>query len=250
MKGVDISHYQKGLTIRQIKNAGCDFAIMKLTEGSALVDNMAFGFYHEAYELGFPVGCYCYSHAVTPEQAGREAEFLLKTINGFPMPCGIFLDIEEPEQLALSHKTLIDMVLAWYDRIADAGYVPGVYGSESSLWVRINPKELPGDMLVWAARYGRSPDMPCDIWQSGDSGSVPGFKGAVDTDEARSERFRMLVKESFQPQQAAAGGRSDPIVMQMQACLRYAGYWQEKIDGIRSETFRERLCEYARGDAS
>ena len=31
MKGVDISHYQKGLTIRQIREAGKDFAIIKVT---------------------------------------------------------------------------------------------------------------------------------------------------------------------------------------------------------------------------
>ena len=90
MRRVDISHYQKGLSIKQIKDAGNEFAIIKLTEGNFLIDSAAFAFYHEAFTLGFPAGCYCYSHATTAEQARREAEFLLKTINGFPMPCGIF----------------------------------------------------------------------------------------------------------------------------------------------------------------
>ena len=57
MKGVDISHYQKGLSIKQIKDAGSEFAIIKLTEGNFLIDSAAFGFYHEAFTLGFPVGC-------------------------------------------------------------------------------------------------------------------------------------------------------------------------------------------------
>ena len=244
MRGVDISHYQKGLTIRQIRDAGNDFAIIKLTEGCSLIDSAAFGFYHEAYELGFPVGCYCYSHATTPEQARREAEFLLKTINGFPMPCGVYLDAEEPKQLGLSHEELCAVARGWCEAIAEAGYVPGAYGSEYSLWAKLRPEELPEGTLIWAAHYGREPDMTCDLWQTSDSGRVNGYAGAVDTDEARSERFRTLVKEySPRPQ---AREKPDPIVTQMQACLRCAGLWPEEIDGLDSGMFRERLREYAR----
>ncbi len=193
MKGVDISHYQKGLSIKQIKNAGNDFAIIKLTEGNFLIDSVAFGFYHEAFTLGFPVGCYCYSHAVTPEQARREAEFLLKTINGFPMPCGIFLDVEEPKMLELDYQQLLSVLTTWCETIRAAGYVPGVYGSEYNLWAKVSPEDLPADALVWVAHYGKEPDVACDLWQSSDSGHVDGYKGNVDTDEVRSVRFETLV---------------------------------------------------------
>lgn len=250
MKGVDISHYQKGLTIRQIRDAGNEFAIIKLTEGNFLIDSAAFGFYHEAFTLGFPVGCYCYSHAATPEQARREAAFLLETINGFPMPCGIFLDVEEPKQLGLEYQALLSVVLAWCEAIKAAGYVPGVYSSEYGLWAKISPNDLPDGTLVWVAHYGKQPDVPCDLWQSSDSGSIDGMTAAVDTDEARSERFRTMVKESAKPPRAAAEEKRDPIVMQLQACLRFAGYWQGEIDGVRSGRFRERLCEYARDEAN
>lgn len=197
MKGVDISHYQKGLSIKQIKDAGNDFAIIKLTEGNFLIDSAAFGFYHEAYELGFPVGCYCYSHATTPEQARREAEFLLKTINGFPMPCGVYLDVEEPKQLGLDYQQLMSVLLAWCSAITDAGYVPGVYGSEYNLWAKISPEDLPADTLVWVAHYGKEPDVACDLWQSSDRGMVPGYSGSVDTDEVRSAYFEALVLRGY-----------------------------------------------------
>lgn len=248
MKGVDISHYQKGLTIRQIRDAGCDFAIIKVTEGDCLTDSAAFPFYHEAYELGFPVGCYCYSHAVTPEQAKREAAFLLKTINGFPMPCGVFLDAEEPKMLGLPRGALPDLAGAWCEAVSEAGYVPGVYGSEYNLWAKLRPDELPEGALVWIAHYGAEPDVPCDLWQSGDSGKIGGFNGAVDIDEVRSRRFETMVKQAVQAPQTAAESRPDPIVMQLQACLRYAGYWPGEIDGVRSEAFMKRLHDYAQGE--
>lgn len=197
MRGVDISHYQKGLSIKQIKDAGNDFCIIKLTEGNFLIDSAAFGFYHEAFTLGFPVGCYCYSHATTAEQARREAEFLLKTINGFPMPCGIFLDVEEPKMLGLDYSALMSVLTTWCDTIRAANYVPGVYGSEYNLWAKVSPEDLPPDTLVWVAHYGKEPDVACDLWQSSDRGHVDGYSGNVDTDEVRSGYFEALVIRGY-----------------------------------------------------
>lgn len=196
MKGVDISHYQKGLTIKQIKDAGYEFAIIKVTEGSWLRDGAAADFYREAYEMGFPVGCYCYSHATTPEDARSEAKFLLRTINGFPMPCGIFLDMEEPKQLGLSKEKLLAIIAAWANMIKEAGYIPGVYSSAGTLWSTISQNEIGEMCLVWVAKWSQTPpDVPCDLWQDSDSGDIDGV--TVDTDEARSARFKKLVEISF-----------------------------------------------------
>lgn len=200
MKGVDISHYQMGLTIQQIKDAGCDFAIIKVTEGNFLIDSAAFGFYHEAFGLGFPVGCYCYSHAATEDQARREAAFLLETINGFPMPCGVFLDVEAPEMLVLPDTLLEAVINAFCDAVCDAGYTPGVYGSEYNLWRKIDANALRDDVVVWVAHYGKEPDVPCDLWQSSDSGNIAGV--TVDTDETRSAWFEGLVYRGFTKHEA------------------------------------------------
>ena len=197
MRGVDISHYRTGLTIRQIRDAGNDFAIIKVTEGNFLIDSAAFGFYHEAFGLGFPVGCFCYSHAATEDQARREAAFLLETINGFPMPCGVFLDVEAPEMLVLPDTLLEAVINAFCDAVRDAGYTPGVYGSEYNLWRKIDANALREDVVVWVAHYGKEPDMPCDLWQSSDTGRIEGYSGNVDADEVRSKRFEDMVRKGF-----------------------------------------------------
>lgn len=196
MKGVDISHYQNGLTIRQVKDSGYEFAVIKLTEGTWLIDAAAFGFYREAYELGFPVGCYCYSHAVNAQQAMAEAAFLLDAINGFPMPCGIFLDIEEPKMLELDHDAILNVIRGWCAGIGGKGYIPGVYSSEGTLWSKISPEELPDGTYVWVAKWSETqPNTPCDLWQNSDNGRVDDYDGPVDTDVARSERFVTLVEQ-------------------------------------------------------
>jgi len=236
MTGVDISHYQKGLTIWQLRDAGKDFVILKLTEGVSMVDTAAFDFYREAYALGFPVGCYCYSHAVSAAEAREEAHFLLDTLRGFPMPCGVFLDMEEPKQLALSDEALREIADAWCGAVRAAGYVPGIYGSEYNLWAKLLPDALPADCLVWVAHYGREPELPCDLWQSGDRGRIAGYDGTVDTNEARSERFRRLAV----PPQSAAVNLS---VMVLQLLMNYNGCWG-RVDGIGSEAFFTELWDF------
>lgn len=118
---------------------------------------------------------------------------MLETINGFPFPLGLYLDIEEAEQLALPAETLYAIAAAWCKTIQDAGYIAGLYGSEGTLWAKINPNRVPKGVMVWVAHYGKQPDVPCDLWQSSDSGSVPGYDGPVDTDVVRSDAFERLV---------------------------------------------------------
>lgn len=233
MKGVDISHYQKGLTIRQIRDAGCGFVIIKVTEGTRHRDDAAFDFYREAWESGFPAGCYCYSHALTPENARSEARFLLDTINGFPMPCGIFLDMEEPGQLALPRERLGMIVSAWCAAIREAGYVPGVYGSEYALWAKLGTGAVPDGCLVWVAHYGREPDIPCDLWQSSDIGSIDGV--SVDTDEARSERFKRIVERGFPSPPRPSEGEPElaALLKRLGAYIRTPGFRRGFLDYIQ-----------------
>jgi GH25 family lysozyme M1 (1,4-beta-N-acetylmuramidase) len=256
MNGVDISHYQKGLTIRQIREAGHDFAVIKLTEGARLVDSAAFGFYREAYELGFPVGCYCYSHARNADEAGEEAAFLLETLRGFPMPCGIFLDVEEPEQLALSHDGLLALVRAWCAGVRAGGYIPGIYGSAGTLWSKVRADELPEDCLVWVAKWGGTPPaLPCDLWQTGDSGRIGGYGGCVDTDRAQSARFEALVKgASFtQPRTATGGPEPEDLPAETEEpppAPDISGALAALAAYLQTEDFRAGFLKFLEGSAS
>ena len=265
MKGIDISHYQIGLRMAQVKADGNDFAIIKLTEGTNYIDGAAFGFYSEAYEMGFPLGCYCYSHATTPDEARAEAMFLIGTLNGFPMPCGLFLDVEAPEQMVLTRSAMEAVVNAFCDTVRKAGYTPGLYGSEYNLWGLIDADALEEDILVWVAHYGKSPDVACDLWQSSDSGSVAGYTGPVDTDIVRSNRFEVLVKSGYPPKEQETqyipvedacpiDGPCNPslypwppdlAVRILQTLMQHDGFWDGEIDGRKSDKFRDAVVEYA-----
>lgn len=195
MRGIDISHYQKGLDIEKLAGGDLEFVILKITEGTDYQDGAAPDFYMAAKKAGIPVGGYCYSHALTAEDARAEARFIVSTLRGFPAPLGLYLDMEEEEQLALPAETLYQIVRAWCAEIRNAGYTPGVYGSEGTLFAKINANLLPVGCLVWVAKWsGNPPNTPCDLWQCSDSGTVPGYNGPVDMDAARSAAFANLVR--------------------------------------------------------
>lgn len=193
MRGIDVSHYQDGLNIASIQKSGFDFAILKITEGVNVYDGLAPYFYMQARQANIPTGGYCYSHALTPEEARDEAKAIIARLSGFPMPLGLYLDMEDQTQLALSNKQLQSVALAWCEEIEKAGYIPGIYGSEGTLWAKLDPDALDENVIVWVAHYGKQPDVCCDLWQSSDSGKVDGYNGPVDTDEVRSSRFASLV---------------------------------------------------------
>lgn len=196
MIGVDISNWQKGLSMGEIKSKGAEFVIIRATRGAHYADPSAPGFYMAAREAGIPTGVYSYSYATTPEQAETEARFLVETLGGWPCPCGVWMDVETSEQLEMPNEVLLETVLAWCAVIREAGYVPGVYSSELSAWYKIKPEQLGDDVLVWVARYGRQPEMACDLWQYTDQESTS-LSCTIDVDVVRSERFAEMVRAGW-----------------------------------------------------
>lgn len=232
MKGIDISSFQPGLEIQSIQKNGFDFAILKISEGCNVFDNNAPAFYMRARDAGLPVGGYCYSHATTPDWARAEAKAMVNRLCGFPMPLGLYIDVEAPEQLALPDDELQEVVLAFCEEIEAAGYIPGVYSSEYTGWSKLDPDALPADALIWVAHYGKEPEMPCDLWQTSETGRIPGFDGRVDVDVVRSERFASLLsgKPAAEPSDEDSP-EIQPLVTALQVAMSYAGYW-DVADGV------------------
>lgn len=246
MRGIDISHYQKDLDLSALRADGSQFVILKLSEGRGIPDESFDRFYEQAQALGIQVGAYVYSHATNASVAQEEAVYALSLLKGRILPLGIFMDVEEPEQMRTPRDQLMQTVTAFCRTVERSGYSSGIYGSEFNLWTRISVDDV-ADSLIWVAHYGREPDIPCDLWQSGDNGVLPGYGAPVDTDVVRSDRFRELVTAANRPDgQCAEPQKADPVVRMLQCCMAQDGYWQsDRIDGQKSQEFREKIKEYA-----
>lgn len=240
MIGVDISSFQRGLRIGEVKDKGAEFVIIRATMGTR-ADQCAPGFYMGALAAGLPAGVYCYSYATTPEQADEEARFLIETLGGWPCPCGVWMDVETPEQLALPNEKLLETVRTWCAVIRAAGYVPGVYSSELSAWYKIKPEQLGDDVLVWVAHYGRRPDMACDLWQYTDQ-EPTSLTCKLDVDIVQSERFAAMVQAGFATDNNV--GDDDHVVDVNNMIPDISGALDMLADFIKTDEFRANFKKF------
>lgn len=245
MIGCDISNHQRGLTMDELKAEGVEFVIIKATQGTHFIDPCGAEFYAAACAAGLPAGVYCYSEAITPEDAEAEARFLLAAIRGRPMPCGVWLDVETPEQLRLTTEQLTFTVAAWCRVIRAAGYTPGIYSSELSAWPKIERKALRDDVLVWVAHYGTTPAMDCDLWQRTDQHPLPGHEFTLDVDLTRSERFRAMVNAA----RASPAPAADPPAETTKA-PEISGALAQLAAYLQTAEFRENFIIFLERSAS
>lgn len=189
LHGIDISSWQAGMSAASINSV--DFAILKISEGQSWVDPQFDTFYNAAR---IPLGAYVYSHAVTEAEARAEAQKALSLAAGRKLPLGIYMDVEEQRQLALSDSALTAVVKAFCDTIKAGGYRAGAYGSNGNLWAKVGVQYLGEDVIMWTAQWGGRPQKG-DVWQFTASDHVDGYSGNVDGNKVLSERFARLITE-------------------------------------------------------
>lgn len=195
--GVDVSEHQGTIDWKAVKDAGMEFVIMRIgyrgmTEGLLNVDATFEQNYQSALDAGLKVGVYFFSQAVTEEEAQKEADFVLDTLNGRELSYPIVFDWETPipsEELPAEDLRAYDMsgeevtsfAKTFCQRIEDRGYTACVYTNKHMAYNSFNLEELK-DYPLWYAEYQPAPSLYYDfrIWQYSASGTVPGIAGSVD----------------------------------------------------------------------
>lgn len=132
MRGIDISHWQKGLDLTRLKDCGYDFVILKAGghEGNVFYHDECFkDFVTQALRTGLHVGAYFYSTACSIKEAKEEADYFNSILKDyyqcFDMP--LFMDFEDKE--ALSQSNCLEIVETFCHTLAEHGYFAGVYAS-------------------------------------------------------------------------------------------------------------------------
>lgn len=131
---------------------------------------------------GIPCGVYLYTMASTPEEAVKEADYLLRLIKPYSIALPVAYDIEDKVQHQLTTAGRTELVLAFCNRIRQAGYRPAVYSSLSWFGSMLDLKKLEG-IDKWVTHWDVK---KCGytgvlhLWQYSSKGSVAGIKGNVD----------------------------------------------------------------------
>lgn len=189
--GIDVSRYQGNIDWKQVKQAGVDFAIMRLGyrgygSGALVMDPYFEKNITEARQAGIKVGVYFFSQAITAEEGAEEARYALDALKGRKLDYPIVFDWEpydsslNPRTEGLSDEILTQCAVAFCETVKEAGYQPMVYSNLSYFYLHFDLSKLT-EYPFWLAQYNEKPSFyyHFDIWQYGEL-PVPGIQGNVD----------------------------------------------------------------------
>ena len=98
--GVDVSHHQGEIDWNKVKNAGFDFAFLRIgfrgygEEGTLNPDKQFNANYSGAKNAGLDVGIYFFAQAVNEKEAVEEADYVLELLGGRKLDLPIVYDPE------------------------------------------------------------------------------------------------------------------------------------------------------------
>ena len=153
MRGIDISKWQGNIDLSGYADG---FVIIRVSWGTNL-DDMALRNMRLCEQLGIPYGVYCYSYALSNEDAAKEADFLLKIIKGHNISCGVWFDMEDADgyknrnNVPATSPLISTMCQTFCKKVSDAGYHTGIYASYSWFGNYIKGCD---NYDVWVAHWG------------------------------------------------------------------------------------------------
>lgn len=190
-KGIDVSKYQGTIDWAKVKSSGVEYAIIRCGyrgyESGTITQDSTFDTYARgALANNIAIGAYFYTQATTKEEAEEEADFVISCLKPYNATYPICLDVEDASgdgarQDALSNEELTDVVIAFCERVKEAGYTPMIYSNSRYFAGRLDMERL-DEYDKWYAMYADTPYIPYEIamWQYSSSGQVDGISSSVD----------------------------------------------------------------------
>lgn len=183
IKGIDVSRWQG--TIDWPKVTGIDFAILKATQGTTLVDAQLSRNRTEARKRGILLGFYHFANGGDPV---AEADHFVKNVGTLQTGELLVLDWEIP------HKDPAGWSRKFLDRVKEKTGVKALLYTNEARVISIDwTPVVKGDYGLWVAKYGDNDtnpephERPNDdewpfyvLWQYSSTGTVPGISGRVD----------------------------------------------------------------------
>ncbi len=190
-KGIDVSKFQGKINWQKVANDGVDFAYIRLGyrgygSGKIVTDDTYEYNIENCNAAGIDTGVYFFTEAISEREAIEEADYVLENIRGYQVDLPIVIDVEESASSDSRTKNLTQeertkVVLAFCDRIKEAGHEVMIYGNTKSMLIMMDMEQLEG-YDKWFAYYKYPLRFPYKMrmWQYTAKGEVDGIKGGVD----------------------------------------------------------------------
>ncbi len=194
--GVDVSSYQGEIDWAKVREAGVEFAIIRVgfrgyTEGGLYEDSCFRQNMEEALAAGLKVGAYFFSQAVTAQEAREEARYAMELLEGYELTYPVVYDwerqgAEDSRTRDTDGQTQTECAVAFCQEVEARGYQPMVYFSPSKAYSELDLEALL-DWPFWLAHYTQDWEATTfryhfAMWQYTSQGTVDGIPTPVDLD--------------------------------------------------------------------
>lgn len=189
--GIDVSEHQGDIDWNAVKNAGIEFAIIRIGYrtyggGEITLDTTFEQNLRNADAAGIKTGVYFFSQAIDPEEAIEEADAVIDAIRPYNITYPVIFDWEliigdSARTDVMTVDNLADACISFCERVKSAGYTPMIYQNKNTTMFKLDLPKLQ-DYDFWLAEYGDKPTYYYDyqMWQYSSTGKVPGINGEVD----------------------------------------------------------------------
>ncbi len=185
--GIDISSWQGDVDFGKVKEAGCEFVMIRIgysSEGEVTIDSKFDDNFKGARDAGLKVGVYLSSYDNNVEAVRASAEQVAEKLGGAVLDLPVAFDWEDfvhYQSYGISFAELNGLYDVFEKEMKTAGYSCMLYSSRDKLdevW------KVTDRSPVWVANYAKKRGYkgPCIMWQACSTGRIQGISGDVDFD--------------------------------------------------------------------
>ncbi|MBR1866623.1 MAG: DUF5011 domain-containing protein [Lachnospiraceae bacterium] len=185
--GIDVSRWQENIDFAKVKEAGCDFVIIRIggyDDGSQYEDKYYRTNIRGAKAAGLQVGIYWHAEESSVEEVKSNVAYMMGILDGEKLDFPIAYDWEDFSGFEKYNMNLHDINTcfeSFCEEVQSYGYEACIYSSKNFLEnVWTNENHHP----VWLAHYTDRTTYEGDyyMWQQGSTGRIAGIDTDVDFD--------------------------------------------------------------------
>lgn len=213
--GMDISKYQPVINLKDAKNTGYEFVILRIGYNKTK-DPYFEQHYANAKAAGLKIGVYFYATTLTEAEAVNDANRVLGWLGNKDLSFPIAYDMEEGSMKVSTRKDLNSKQFnAFADTVRTKGFVPMLYTGESMFNNYFN-KNMITDPL-WIAKYGANQGLNNGSPNVGKTVAIHQYTSAAilsDFYSAKLDRNQMMIsyEELMKKNNASTGTTVKPSV--------------------------------------
>lgn len=183
VRGIDVSHHNGEIDFDRVAADGCDFVIVKASDGTDVRSNKLNQFYARARRAGLKVGIYHYFQFRTPPDL--QALNFVDAARHRPTDFPLIIDFETDDynnSKALPTAVVVNRLDSCISLIRERGYSVMLYTNKDCYRRYIDGRFDSVPLWICSLSGGVPVDIPWTLWQYSHRGRVDGISGDVDLD--------------------------------------------------------------------